>query len=110
VGGTQSPMSITSGISGAGSFLEQSLINEESAHSRNRYHFAVTGNAFSVVKLHYPDLLPRILVRTTVFARMSPDQKQQLVEHLQALDYFVGEYVLNVMRDKHDIVVRFDMA
>jgi hypothetical protein len=31
-----------------------------------------------------------MIVRGVVFARMSPDQKQQLVEMLQKLGYFVG--------------------
>lgn len=32
----------------------------------------------------------QIMVRGTIYARMSPDQKAQLVEHLQALGYGVG--------------------
>jgi len=30
------------------------------------------------------------LVKGTIFARMSPDQKQNLVQELQKLDYVVG--------------------
>ncbi|ODM97522.1 putative cation-transporting ATPase 13A3, partial [Orchesella cincta] len=83
--GTQSPVSVGSGC---GSIMEQTLINVEPP--ANRYVFAITGNAFSVAKNFYPEILPRILVRGAVFARMNPDQKQQLVEHLQALGYFVA--------------------
>lgn len=54
------------------STIEQNLINMEAA--LNRYHFAVSGSAFAAIKLHYPDLLSKVLVRGTVFARMSPDQ------------------------------------
>ncbi|XP_021950610.1 probable cation-transporting ATPase 13A3 isoform X2 [Folsomia candida] len=86
VSGSQSPVSMESGASC--STIEQNLINMEAA--LNRYHFAVSGSAFAAIKLHYPDLLSKVLVRGTVFARMSPDQKQQLVEHLQAIQYFVG--------------------
>ncbi|XP_075629131.1 polyamine-transporting ATPase 13A2 isoform X1 [Balearica regulorum gibbericeps] len=53
-------------------------------------HLALNGKSFAVVCEHFPDLLPKILVRATVFARMSPDQKTQLVCSLQELDYCVG--------------------
>lgn len=72
--------------------MEQNLINVETPII-NRYRFAITGNAFSVAKTHYPEILPRLLVRGTVFARMNPEQKQQLVEHLQAIGYYVGKFV-----------------
>ncbi|XP_054705791.1 polyamine-transporting ATPase 13A2 isoform X3 [Grus americana] len=53
-------------------------------------HLALNGKSFAVVCEHFPDLLPKILVRATVFARMSPEQKAQLVCSLQELDYCVG--------------------
>lgn len=56
----------------------------------DRFHFAVTGKAYAVIKEYFPDLMPKLAVRGTVFARMSPDQKQQLVEQLQDLGYYVG--------------------
>ncbi|XP_062363421.1 polyamine-transporting ATPase 13A2 isoform X5 [Cinclus cinclus] len=43
-----------------------------------------------VVCEHFSDLLPRILLRATVFARMLPEQKTQLVSSLQELNYCVG--------------------
>ncbi|KAK2177445.1 hypothetical protein NP493_592g01064 [Ridgeia piscesae] len=58
--------------------------------SKPRYHFALTGRSFAVILQHFPELLKKICVRGTVFARMSPNQKSQLVEHLQALGYCVG--------------------
>ncbi|XP_044273235.1 polyamine-transporting ATPase 13A3-like isoform X2 [Varanus komodoensis] len=54
------------------------------------YHFAISGRSFSVVWDHFPDLLPKLLLCGTIFARMAPDQKTQLVEALQKLDYCVG--------------------
>ena len=54
------------------------------------YHFAMTGTTWSDIRLHRPDLLPSILVSGTIFARMTPDQKTQLVEQLQSIDYVVG--------------------
>ncbi|XP_047446423.1 polyamine-transporting ATPase 13A3-like isoform X2 [Mugil cephalus] len=54
------------------------------------YHFAVSGRAFAVIAEHFPQLVPKLMVRATVFARMAPDQKTQLVEVLQSIDYIVG--------------------
>ncbi|XP_033641842.1 probable cation-transporting ATPase 13A3 isoform X2 [Asterias rubens] len=56
----------------------------------DRFHFAVTGKSFAVVREHFPCLMPRIVQRGTVFARMAPDQKTQLVEALQDISYCVG--------------------
>ena len=55
-----------------------------------RLHVAVTGKTFRVLREYYPQLLRRVAIRGTVFARMAPDQKQQLIELLQDLDYYVG--------------------
>ncbi|CAH1240758.1 ATP13A3 [Branchiostoma lanceolatum] len=55
-----------------------------------RYHFAVSGKSFAVIRSHFSDLIPKICVRGTVFARMSPNQKAQLVESLQDLGYCVA--------------------
>ncbi|XP_029433723.1 cation-transporting ATPase 13A2 isoform X2 [Rhinatrema bivittatum] len=54
------------------------------------YHFALNGKSFAVVYDYFPDLMPKVLVRGTIFARMSPDQKTQLVHSLQDLKYCVG--------------------
>ena len=53
-------------------------------------HVAVTGRTFRLLRDHYPDLLAKVAIRGTVFARMAPDQKQQLIELLQDLGYYVG--------------------
>lgn len=37
-----------------------------------------------------PDLFIQMLARAKVFARMSPDEKHELVEKLQSLDYCCG--------------------
>ncbi|GAB1609336.1 cation-transporting ATPase 13A3-like isoform X2 [Argonauta hians] len=55
-----------------------------------RYHFAVSGKTFSVLKTHFPQLLDQVCERGTIFARMSPDQKAQLVEKFQELEYGTG--------------------
>ncbi|XP_012945191.1 probable cation-transporting ATPase 13A3 [Aplysia californica] len=56
----------------------------------SRKHLAINGKSFAVISKYFPELLPKICVEGTVFARMSPDQKCQLIEHLQKLDYMVG--------------------
>ncbi|XP_034371699.1 putative cation-transporting ATPase 13A4 isoform X2 [Arvicanthis niloticus] len=54
------------------------------------YHFALSGKSFHVISQHFSSLLPKILINGTIFARMSPGQKSNLVEEFQKLDYFVG--------------------
>lgn len=52
--------------------------------------FAISGKSWEIVRLHFPEELQKILVRGVVFARMSPEQKAQLVEALQGLGYYVA--------------------
>ncbi|XP_008316832.1 polyamine-transporting ATPase 13A2 isoform X2 [Cynoglossus semilaevis] len=54
------------------------------------YHFALNGKSFAALCDYFPNYLPKVLMRATVFARMSPDQKTQLVTELQKLNYRVG--------------------
>uniref|UniRef100_A0A8D8V6R7 Cation-transporting ATPase n=2 Tax=Cacopsylla melanoneura TaxID=428564 RepID=A0A8D8V6R7_9HEMI len=61
-----------------------------SALGTNNYCFALTGKTWTIIKTHFPELVPRIVTRGTVFSRMSPDQKQQLVQTLQSLGYCVA--------------------
>eukprot|EP00076_Gallus_gallus_P028647 XP_015152391.1 cation-transporting ATPase 13A2 isoform X2 [Gallus gallus] len=63
---------------------------EDAQQWDGRLHLAMNGKSFAVLQEHFADLLPKILVRATVFARMSPEQKTQLVCSLQELDYCVG--------------------
>ncbi|GAB1603544.1 probable cation-transporting ATPase 13A3 [Argonauta hians] len=55
-----------------------------------RFHFAVTGDSWIIIREYFPDILPKLVVRGKVFARMAPNQKAQLVEVLQSLGYHVG--------------------
>ncbi|KAF0294031.1 putative cation-transporting ATPase 13A3 [Amphibalanus amphitrite] len=54
------------------------------------YRLAVTGRSWRVLQQHFPHLMARIVVQGTVFARMAPEQKAQLVETLQDQGYTVG--------------------
>ncbi|PYH40684.1 putative P-type ATPase [Aspergillus saccharolyticus JOP 1030-1] len=59
--------------------------------SLHNYTLAVTGEVFRwVVDFGSETILDRVLVRSSVFARMSPDEKHELVEKLQSLDYCCG--------------------
>jgi cation-transporting ATPase 13A3/4/5 len=51
---------------------------------------AIDGKTWTALKNYQPELLPQIVTRGTIFARMAPDQKTQLVEMLQGLDYIVA--------------------
>lgn len=53
-------------------------------------HLALSGSTFGVLLKHFPKLLPKVLVQGTVFARMAPEQKTELVCELQKLQYCVG--------------------
>lgn len=54
------------------------------------HHLALSGPTFAVLQKHFPKLLPKVLVQATIFARMAPEQKTELVCELQKLQYCVG--------------------
>ncbi|CCJ31395.1 unnamed protein product [Pneumocystis jirovecii] len=56
-----------------------------------KYFLAITGDVFKwMINFSPYDVFEKMLVKTQVFARMSPDEKHTLVEKLQLLDYCVG--------------------
>ncbi|CCX34624.1 Similar to Probable cation-transporting ATPase C1672.11c; acc. no. O74431 [Pyronema omphalodes CBS 100304] len=63
-------------------------------YSRNNlqnYSLAVSGEVFRWVVDYAPEkYLNKVLQRGQVYARMSPDEKQELMEKLQKMDYTVG--------------------
>uniref|UniRef100_A0A6A7FU09 Cation-transporting ATPase n=1 Tax=Hirondellea gigas TaxID=1518452 RepID=A0A6A7FU09_9CRUS len=54
-----------------------------------RIVLAVDGSSWAALQDDWQQL-EAVLVRGVVFARMNPDQKQQLITHLQAIGYYVG--------------------
>lgn len=64
--------------------------NDTTACTTSTTHLALTGDTWDVILKFYPELLDLICYHGTVFARMAPHQKQQLVEQLQVLKYYVG--------------------
>lgn len=59
-------------------------------YMNNNYRFAMDGKTWSVINDQFSDLLDKFLTRGTVYARMSPDQKQALILELQSLGYYVA--------------------
>ncbi|XP_056421374.1 probable cation-transporting ATPase 13A4 isoform X2 [Hyla sarda] len=57
---------------------------------RKSFHFAMTGKSYQVILNHFYELLPKILLNGTIFARMSPGQKSSLIEEFQKIDYYAG--------------------
>ncbi|KAJ5661616.1 uncharacterized protein N7477_009232 [Penicillium maclennaniae] len=56
-----------------------------------KYCLAVTGDVFRwMIDYGNEDVLSKVLVIGRVFARMSPDEKHELVEKLQSIDYCCG--------------------
>ncbi|XP_051809518.1 polyamine-transporting ATPase 13A3-like isoform X1 [Acanthochromis polyacanthus] len=70
--------------------LEDIMYDDQVSQPEQSYHFAVSGKAFAVITEHFPQLVQKLVLKATVFARMSPEQKTQLVEVLQGIDYIVG--------------------
>ncbi|XP_033642678.1 probable cation-transporting ATPase 13A3 isoform X2 [Asterias rubens] len=70
--------------------VQVTFTGAETAIDINSYHFAMDGKTFAVIAEYYPELMPKIATRGTVFARMSPDQKAQLIEAIQDLHLHVG--------------------
>lgn len=60
--------------------------------SVHEHIFAITGDVFRYILADLQDenLIESVLMRCSIFARMSPDEKHELVEQLQKIDYTVG--------------------
>lgn len=58
--------------------------------AERKYHFVISGNTWTDLNRYFPEHVPKIITKGVVFARMSGMQKQQLVEELQNLGYYVG--------------------
>ncbi|KAK9469609.1 hypothetical protein V1512DRAFT_269183 [Lipomyces arxii] len=62
-----------------------------SPKSMRNYTLAITGEVFRwIVNYGSPGLIEKMLIQASVYARMSPDEKHELVEKLQGIDYSVG--------------------
>ncbi|XP_054745441.1 polyamine-transporting ATPase 13A3 isoform X2 [Anastrepha obliqua] len=57
---------------------------------RTNYRFAMVGRTWQIIRENFPDELKNFVTRGSIFARMSPEQKQALIVELQQLDYSVA--------------------
>ncbi|GLG97387.1 Calcium-transporting ATPase sarcoplasmic/endoplasmic reticulum type [Gryllus bimaculatus] len=73
-----------------GSITESENANHQQTQVSCDWHYAVDGRTWTHIHNTFPELIPQIVAKGTVFARMSPDQKTQLIEALQDLDYVVA--------------------
>jgi Cation transport ATPase len=64
----------------------------EAGIGQDHFKLVLTGKTWAIIRESFPELLPRICTMGAVFARMSSEQKQQLVQELQGLGYYVGQY------------------
>ncbi|XP_053618873.1 polyamine-transporting ATPase 13A3 [Plodia interpunctella] len=62
----------------------------EAPYLPSGYKIVMAGDAWRVLREQYPHMVGRVAERGAVFARMSSDQKQQLIVEYQALGYYVG--------------------
>lgn len=72
--------------------LNSGIGNETSYGKHETYKLAITGDVFRylLVDVKNPAIIQRMLMKCDIFARMSPDEKHELVEQLQKIDYTVG--------------------
>ncbi|XP_075717875.1 putative cation-transporting ATPase 13A4 [Rhinoderma darwinii] len=67
--------------------------DEDTLDNKNQnsdHHFSMSGKTYENLEKYFYDLLPKILMNGTVFARMSPGQKSTIIDEYRKLDYFVG--------------------
>lgn len=72
--------------------LDSISLTPQDIRQVGKYKLAITGDVFryllTEVKNH--DIIESVLMKCDIFARMSPDEKNELVRQLQKLDYTVG--------------------
>lgn len=85
---TQSPRSPNSSLQDRS--VSPTIKDIECGIASYNYRFALTGQTWQTLREYYPDLIDRVCVRSAVFARMSSDQKQQLIVELMRLGYYVA--------------------
>lgn len=67
-----------------------STLDIEKATPFSNYVFSMTGSVWGAIRQHHPTQISNLVKRGAVFARMSSEQKQQLILELQSLGYYVA--------------------
>lgn len=72
--------------------LQNGMVDEICVPSmtQGRYHIAMEGTTFNLIRLHDSQLLDKVVLKGTIFARMLPEHKLYLIETLQNLGHQVG--------------------
>ncbi|CAJ0586099.1 unnamed protein product, partial [Mesorhabditis spiculigera] len=84
-------LTLRQSVSSSEDILDEQLNSDPlSPELQGNYQLCIAGPTFAVVCHEYPELMDNLMTVCDVFARMSPDQKQFLVNHLQTLDYIVA--------------------
>ncbi|XP_029472483.1 probable cation-transporting ATPase 13A4 [Rhinatrema bivittatum] len=72
----------------------ETFVNIDKNHSPTNevgnYYFAMSGKSYQVIVKYFYSLLPKLLLNGAIFARMSPNQKSNLIEEFQKLNYYVA--------------------
>ncbi|KAK9478858.1 hypothetical protein V1514DRAFT_329959 [Lipomyces japonicus] len=71
--------------------ITDQLVRKYSPEAIREYSLVVIGDVFKrIVEQGSEELLEKMLTKSKVYARMSPDEKSELVSRLQDIDYSVG--------------------
>lgn len=70
-------------------YKQMNGVIEDGIH-KGKLKLATTGKTWAVIRDKIPELLPRLIIQGAIFARMTSDQKQQLVTDLQKVGYYVA--------------------
>lgn len=68
------------------------IVDVENGVMGKDYAFSITGNAWRILREEYTNVLPQVLVKAAVFARMSSDQKKEVLSELSSLGYGTCKY------------------
>uniref|UniRef100_A0A914ZET9 Cation-transporting ATPase n=2 Tax=Parascaris univalens TaxID=6257 RepID=A0A914ZET9_PARUN len=89
----RTPLILKQSVSSSEDIIDDcsSMLDVEAGHLvDSTYQLAISGPTFAVVCHEYPEMIEKLVTVCDVYARMSPDQKQLLVNKLQEVDYTVA--------------------
>lgn len=88
--GISEKVKVTKGMNGGEA--DETLIRMMDSHDVEdaNYHLCIDGKAFTLIRNYDPSLFAKVAHKGTIFARMTPDQKLNLIEELQRQEHQVG--------------------